>query len=416
MSETRTRPFQVVRNAGGLTDAKGFACAAVASGIRGTQSDRLDLGLVYSERPCKAAAVFTTNAIVAAPVTVSRERLAEGRSFHGIVFNSGNANACTGAQGRSDAETMLWAAESAVGAPSGSFLVCSTGRIGRDLPMKRVLGGIRTAGNSLAENRQSGLDAADSILTSDTRRKTVTVRLKTPEGISTLSGIAKGAGMIQPNMATMLAFIVTDAAVSASILQRLLKASVGPSFNTITVDGDTSTNDTVIALANGASGVRISGEATGAFALAFQYVCTELARMIVGDGEKITKVVELLVTGARSHAEADMVARSIGNSLLVKSSWFGNDPNWGRVIDAAGYSGARMSEGKLRMTYGVPGKDTAVAVFEEGRGVEKNAAQWKRIVARREFTIGLDLGLGSGTARLLASDLTDGYVHYNKSE
>jgi glutamate N-acetyltransferase / amino-acid N-acetyltransferase len=408
--------FQVVRDPGGLTDVSGFQCAGLASGIRGPESPRLDLGLVYSEVPCRAGAVFTRNQVKAAPVRLCQQRLAESDEFHGIVFNSGNANACTGEQGRADAETMLWAAESALGAPSGSFFVASTGRIGRDLPMKRILPGIRKAADAIAATREAGLAAADCILTSDTRRKAITVRVKTPAGTYSIAGIAKGAGMIQPDMATMLAFLVTDAAVPARTLRKLLVSAVGPSFNAITVDGDTSTNDTVIALANGASGVRIAGAAKDAFQAAFTHVCTHLARLIVGDGEKISKVVELRVTGARSAAEADKVARAIGNSLLVKSSWYGNDPNWGRVLDAAGYAGVELVEEKLSMAYRASSAKTSVPVFARGREISRHLPRWRKIVAGREFTIELDLGLGRGAARLLASDLTEGYVHFNKSE
>lgn len=414
---TRTKPlFRVLKTPGGLTDATGFKCGAVASGIRAVDSPRLDLGFVFSEQPCTAGAVFTQNKITAAPVKLCQERLAEGGPFHGVVFNSGNANACTGAQGRSDAETMLWAAESALGAPSGSFFVCSTGRIGRDMPMKRVLPGIEKAAQGASDQAEAGLAAADCILTSDTRRKVISVRVKTAQGSYTISGIAKGAGMIQPNMATMLAFLTTDAAVPSRTLQKLLLNAVGPSFNSVTVDGDMSTNDTVIALANGASGVKISGELKVAFEAAFRHVCDFLARLIVGDGEKITKVVEIKVSGARRSEDADTVARAIGNSLLVKTSWFGNDPNWGRLLDAAGYAGVELVEEKLTLAYRASPKTKPVLAFAEGREVSRNLARWKKIVAAREFTIELDLGLGRGSARLLASDLTEGYVNFNKSE
>ena len=417
MSVASKKLFQVLGNPSGLTDAAGFVCGAVKSGIRGDDRTRLDLGLVYSATPCTAGAVFTTNKVAAAPVKLDRARLKEGNTpLHGIVFNSGNANACTGEQGMADAEAMLWAAESAIGAPSGSFFVCSTGRIGRDLPMRKILNGIREAAECAASTREAGNAAADCILTSDTRRKVCSIKVKTGEGTYTIAGIAKGAGMIEPNMATMLAFLTTDAAVPARTLQKLLLESVGPSFNSITVDGDASTNDTVIALANGVSGVRINGELKTAFVSGFQYVCEQLAQMIVGDGEKITKVVELVVSGARTAADAHKVARAIGNSLLVKSSWFGNDPNWGRVLDAAGYAGADLVEERLTLAYRAPKSVRSVPVFAHGREVAGQSAQWKKIVSAPRFVIELDLGLGRGSARLFASDLTDGYVNFNKSE
>lgn len=416
MSEAKMKSFTVLRNPGGLTDAAGFKCAGVKSGIRSADSDRLDLGLVYADVPCNAAAVFTTNRVVAAPVKLSRARLKEKGPFHGIVFNSGNANACTGEQGMADAQAMLWAAETAMEAPSGSFFVASTGRIGRDLPMRRILPGIELAASVAAATKSAGQAAADCILTSDTRRKAISIQVKTSEGTYTIAGIAKGAGMIQPNMATMLAFITTDADVSSRRLQKLLKQSVGPSFNSITVDGDASTNDTVIALANGVSGIRIKGELKAAFAEGFQYICTELARLIVGDGEKVTKVVEICVTGAADTGDADKVARAIGNSLLVKSSWYGNDPNWGRILDAAGYAGADLVEDKVSLAYRSAKAKRSVPVFASGREQSKNLAKWKTIVSAETFVIELDLGLGRGAKRLLASDLTDGYVNFNKSE
>lgn len=412
----KTPSFRVVSNAGGLTDAQGFVCAGIASGIRAPDSPRLDLGLVYSETPCTVGAVFTTNRVTAAPVKVCRERLEGQKTFHGIVFNSGNANACTGEQGMSDARTMLWAAETAIGAEAGSFLIGSTGRIGRDLPMKQILPGIKRAAEAAASTKACGQAAADCILTSDTRRKAVTVRVKTPAGTFTVAGIAKGAGMIQPNMATMLAFLTTDAAISSGTLQRLVARTVGPSFNAITVDGDMSTNDTVIALANGASGIKVRGPLAAAFEEAFGYVCERLAALIVGDGEKITKVVELRVNGARSAKDADLIARAIGNSLLVKSSWFGNDPNWGRILDAAGYAGAEIEESKLSLAYLPSGRGGPIAVFAAGREVSRNLPRWRKIVAAKTFGIELNLGLGRGAARLFASDLTDGYVNFNKSE
>lgn len=415
MAKAKT-PFVVHKQPGGLTDAKGFLCSSIASGIRGVGSKVLDLGLVYSSHPCTAGAVFTQNKIVAAPVRLCQERLKASNAIHGIVFNSGNANACTGPQGVKDALSMTQAAEYLTEAPDSSFFVASTGRIGRALPIKRILKALKPESQHLGSTKQIGLGAADCILTSDTKRKVVTVKVTTSQGSYTIAGIAKGAGMIQPNMATMLAFMTTDAKVPARTLQRLVQDGVGPSFNSITVDGDTSTNDAVIALANGASGVKIGPKEKADFVSAFNYVCEVLARLIVGDGEKITKVVELRVSGARSADDADKVARTIGNSLLVKTSWFGQDPNWGRLLDAAGYAGVDLVEDKLHLAYRSDDGSKPVTVFTKGLPVDKNERKWKLIVSKKEFIIEMDLGLGRGSARLFASDLTDGYVNFNRSE
>ncbi len=397
----------------GLTDVPGFRVSGVACDIRELGNDRLDLALVASTEPCAAAAVFTRNRVRAAPVDLSRELLGRGDAFFGIVANSGNANACTGGQGMTDAKTMGRLAEQGIGAPPGSVFVCSTGRIGRALPMDRVEAGIREAAGSLAATPEQGARAADAILTSDTCRKTVTVRFDYGGKTVTVAGMAKGAGMIEPNMATMLAFIGTDMAAPAPVLQEMLSAGVAESYNAITVDGDMSTNDTVILLANGKSGVALAegeGELAGKFRQALRKVNDVLAEKIVSDGEKITKVVEVLVTGATGAADAEKVARTIGNSLLVKSSWYGEDPNWGRLASAAGASGAVFDPDRLDLYY------NDVPVLAAGTPRRENEARWRDIVRAKRFTVRLDLNAGEGRFRLLATDLTEGYVAFNKTE
>jgi len=314
----------------GVTDAAGFAAAGFACDIREKKSDRLDLALVRSLQPCTAAGVFTRNDVQAAPVSVCKEILATGAPVFGFVANSGNANACTGPQGLADARAMVQRASSAVGAPANSLFVCSTGRIGRALPLPRILTGIDAAAAALAATSAQGLRAANAILTSDTRPKTCTARFTWQGRTATVAACAKGAGMIQPDMATMLAFLCTDIAAPAALLHETLQAVNRRTFNAITVDGDMSTNDTVLLLANGASGLDLASAPAAAraeFSAAVQQVCECLAQKIVGDGEKITKVVEVLVRNAPSDQTAERVARAIGNSLLVKSSWFGEDPN-----------------------------------------------------------------------------------------
>jgi len=281
------------------------------------------------------------------------------------------------------------------------------------MPMPRILAGLDRVAPSLAATATEGLRAAEAILTSDTRPKTCTARFTAEGRTVTVAAMAKGAGMIQPNMATMLAFLCTDAAAPAAFLREILLAANRRTFNAITVDGDMSTNDTVLLLANGASGLDLasaSAETRAIFADAVFQVCDSLAQKIVGDGEKITKVVEVLVRGAATEADAEKVARAIGNSLLVKSSWFGEDPNWGRLLDAAGYARIGLLEEKTDLFY----DDTPVLIGGAAR--DENIPQWKTIVRQPRFRVTLELHLGPGAFRLLASDLTEGYVNYNKSE
>lgn len=309
-------------------------------------------------------------------------------------------------------------AAEALGMEPKAVFVCSTGRIGEFLPMERVGNGIRMAVEALAATAEAGGAAADAILTSDTRRKVATRRVETGKGVVTLAGMAKGAGMIEPNMATMLAFIATDAAIGQAAFQQFLSSAVSRSFNRISVDGDESTNDTVIALANGISGVEIMPDtaSAGAFLEALESLCRELALMIVGDGERITKVVELRISGARSQEEAETAARALGNSLLVKSSWYGNDPNWGRLMDALGYSGAQCAEDTVSIHYRAAEGGHPVAAFANGSAFPDNKTEWKRIVSEARFAIEIDLGSGHASFTLWSTDLTEGYVNFNKSE
>lgn len=396
----------------GITDVPGFSASGVSSDIRGSGADRLDLGIILSERPCTGAGVFTLNDIAAAPVHYCKSLLSPTQAFHGIVANSGNANACTGPQGEKDCAAMGDRTREALSLPPKSVFVASTGRIGRVLPMAKIETGIREAAKRVTRDSAGGHDFAKAILTSDTRPKTVTVRIELNGERYTVAGVAKGAGMIEPNMATMLAFIATDLAVPQATLQATLTRAVHGSFNRISVDGDMSTNDTVLLLANGASEKAVSDDADllDAFHKAVGEVCNRLARMIVADGERINHVVDLHVTGAASEEDAEKVARAIGNSLLVKTSWFGNDPNWGRIVDAAGYARVGLKFENLNLHYG------DIPVLLSGVPVEENLPQWKAEVANREFSINLDLGMGKKSCHLLTADLTEGYVNFNKSE
>ena len=399
----------------GVSDVPGFRVGAAGCDIRNKAADRLDLTLVVADRPCAAAGVFTTNDVKAAPVRFCQHVLAvSADKIRGIVGNSGNANACTAAQGDADAAAMAKLSAAAVGAPNDAFLVCSTGRIGELLPMAKVAEGIKVSASRLSRDAAEGVRSANAILTSDTRPKSVTARFVWEGKTVTIAGIAKGAGMIEPNMATMLAFVCTDAAASPAELKAALKSSSDQSFNCVSVDGDMSTNDTVLLLASGVSGVSVGASAPAALRALFQEaldkVCFALAEKIVGDGEKITKVVSVEIEGARTRADAEKIARAIGNSLLVKSSWYGEDPNWGRLADAAGYARTGLDEAKLDICY-----DDVPAVLG-GKPLPENKPKWKQVVKAARFTVRLNLNLGDAKFRLLAADLTDGYVNYNKSE
>ena len=403
--------IELKKDSPGMCDVPGFELAAAACDIRGKADDRLDLALVYSSRPCKAAGVFTKNAVKAAPVRICQDLLKTGRGFHGIVVNSGNANACTGAEGLRDGVDMGRVAEEATGSSADSFFVCSTGRIGEYLPMDRIRKGIEETAREKAVSPEGSRRAAEAILTSDTHSKRVTARAEIDGRSFIVSGMAKGAGMIQPDMATMLAFLATDADASAEVLDRVLRRSVCDTFNAITIDGDMSTNDTVLLLANGAGTVSIADEGSEAvFSDAVHSVCDALADMLVSDGEKITRVVEVRVETAASDGDAEKVARAIGNSLLVKTSWFGGDPNWGRLADAAGYSGAVLEEDRLDIFYG------DIPAMIGGRPQRDRKPEWKEIVSHPRFRITVRLNLGDGCFRILASDLTEGYVNFNRSE
>ena len=394
----------------GVTDAIGFYASAAHADVRRKGDNRLDTGIVYSPSPCAVAGVFTKNRVKAAPVLQCLGLLGSSETAHGIVANSGNANACTGEQGKQDAAIMASLAEEACGAPKNSFFVCSTGRIGELMPMKGIASAIAACGAAAMAGERSGRDFADSILTSDTRRKTCSASFSIDGKTVTVTGVAKGAGMIQPDMATMLAFITSDISAGSAALQAVLRKAVQHTFNAITVDGDMSTNDTVIALANGQSGVSLDENTLEAFAEALYRVCDSLADKIVADGERITKIVEILVKGAESAQDAENVARAIGNSLLVKTSWYGNDPNWGRLMDALGYAEAEFDPEKIDISY------DDVPALVAGTPIPENKPKWKETVSKRRFQIHINLNQGESNYRLRASDLTEGYVDFNKSE
>ena len=376
----------------------GFRAAGAACGIK---AKGLDLAVLVTDLPAAAAGTFTTNRIQAAPVKWCRAIVGAGRPVRAVVVNSGNANACNGARGLEDTRTTAAAVASCLDVEPEDVLVCSTGPIGVPLPVERITGAAATALEA-ASTTGAGA-AARAIMTTDTVPKFVSSRLRIDGREVTLTGLAKGSGMIEPNMATMLAFLLTDAAVEAPVLQGLLREAVAASFNRITVDGDRSTNDTVLLLANGAAQtgpLAPSHPDWAVFREAVFGVTRDLALKIVRDGEGATRVVTVRVTGAATGDDAERAARAIANSLLVKTSWAGADPIWGRVMDAVGYSGAEVVEEKVDIHY--DGVAATLGGVASGVAPEELVA-----VARRDaFTLRIDLGLGAGEAEVYTCDLT----------
>jgi len=395
---------------GGITAPSGFRAAAVRCGIKEGALEKRDLGLIISDFPAVAAATFTSNKIKAAPVRVSAAHLRAGDT-RAIIANSGNANACTGSTGIQNARRMTQAVARQLGLKERQILVCSTGRIGRDLPIEKIEQFMPTLVAGLSS---SGSDVvAKAIMTSDTFQKEIAVELPLADKRVRIGGIAKGAGMINPDMATMLCFITTDAPISKRELQRLTSASVEQSFNCITVDGDMSTNDTAICLANGQAGIppiEPDREEYSRFAEGLNFVTRQLARMIVEDGEGATKFVEVHVKGAATYQDARKAAEAVANSVLVKCSWYGEDPNWGRIMDAVGYSTAKVREEMVDIFF-----NGAVAV-EHGMASSTPAETLKEVLGNKKFTVTIDLHLGSAEYKVFTSDLTPEYVRFNMGE
>ena len=402
---------------GSICAPRGFKAAAVFCGIK---RRKLDLALIASDLPAAVAGMFTTNQVCAAPVRLSAQRAANGFA-QAIVVNSGNANACTGRQGIRDAKRMAETAAAALKLQAGDLLVCSTGRIGVPMPMKNVEHGIRACASSLTRSVTGARRAAEAILTSDTRRKEIAVEFTIGKSTVRVGGICKGAGMIQPRMATlsatMLAFITTDAAIEPDLLKSALRVAVAQSFNRITVDGDMSTNDSVIMLANGLAGNPKLGTRDSslvAFQSALNFVALELAKMIVRDGEGVSRFVTLHVHGARSAGEAAAAARAIANSALVKTSWCGGDPNWGRILCALGYSEAKVNESRVDVGYAKPGSRKILFAFRRGRPTNVALKTLGKISTAPEFDLHVDLHLGRADFTMYASDLTEKYVAFNR--
>ena len=386
----------------GVTFAAGFTAGAAAGGVKSGTPDRLDVGLIVADRPCVAVATFTRNQVIAAPCVVTKRHLASG-PLRGVVVNSGNANACTGEQGERDAVAMAEAAAKAIGARATEIAVASTGVIGIPLPVDRISRAVA----QVAPSAEGWEDLSRAIMTTDTRPKVSEREVWLRGKPVRIGGIAKGAGMIHPNMATLLAFITTDARMDVAAAQRALTAATDASFNAISVDGDTSTNDMALLLASGASGVEVAAEAWGPFVDALTEVCGDLALQIVADGEGATKVFEVRVRGAASGDDARVAARTITTSNLVKTAIHGADPNWGRILAAAGRSGARVDQLRASVRIG------DVDVFAKGSPCRWDAAAVRSVFERARVLIEVDLGLGDASARAWGCDLSAEYVHIN---
>jgi glutamate N-acetyltransferase/amino-acid N-acetyltransferase len=399
------RPQSWQRIEGGVTAAEGFRAAGLHCGIK---SSRPDLALVVSETLASAAGLFTTNLVKAAPVLVSMERIQSGAA-QAVIINSGNANACTGAQGLADAREMTALAAQALGIAEEFVLVASTGVIGIPLPMAALRDGIPRLPQALS--REGGAAAAAAILTTDAFPKTAAVRLTLKGAAVTIGGMAKGAGMIHPDLATTLCVLTTDAAVPAPILRQALREAADRSFNAISVDGETSTNDTLFLLANGQAGHpplrEEDDEEVARFTAALTDVAAELARLVVKDGEGATKLITVTVRGARSTVDARRIMRTVTTSPLVKTALYGGEPNWGRIIAAAGRAGAALVPERVAITIaGVP-------VVRDGQGIPGAMPRAAEAMRQAAYAIVVDLHLGDGEATGWTCDLNEGYVKIN---
>lgn len=394
---------------GSITSPKGYVAGACYVGVKSRKSEKPDVAILYSQEPATCAALFTTNKFCAAPVLLGREVLKKGKA-RAVVINSGNANAATGEQGLENAKKVELLAEELLDLGEDEVFVSSTGVIGQQLPVEKVLDGVRRIVPTLSV--EQGTDAAWAIMTTDLVKKEVAYELELSGGTIRIGAMAKGSGMIHPNMATTLSYVTTDAKVEASVLQPLLKAAADKSFHMLTVDGDTSTNDSLFLFANGASGVAIESEADkAAFAELLDSICIDMARRIASDGEGATHLMIVEAKGLPTEQDARLVARSIAGSTLFKAALFGKDANWGRIMAAAGYSGADVDPTKADCIL----KSAAgeVVVMEAGFGTAFSEDLAKEVLTEHDVTIIVDFHSGAGQATAFGCDLTYDYVKIN---
>mgnify|MGYP001517237461 FL=1 len=397
---------------GGVTAAKGFKAASTAAGIK--YKDRQDMAMIYSQEPCRSAGTFTTNVVKAAPVKWDKNQVTSGAPARAVVINAGIANACTGEEGMGYCGQTAGAAAQALGIPAESVLVASTGVIGMQLPMDRITAGVKAMAPLLDESLESGTGASRAIMTTDTKNKEVAVQFELGGNTVTMGGMCKGSGMIHPNMCTMLSFVTTDAAISKELLQEALSQDIRDTYNMISVDGDTSTNDTVLLLANGLAGNREiteKGEDYHTFCRALKIVNETLAKKMAGDGEGCTALFEVKIVGAETKEQARVLAKSVICSSLTKAAIFGHDANWGRILCAMGYSGARFDPERVDLYFeSAAGK---MQIIKDGVAVDYSEEQATRILSEPAVTAVADIKMGDAKATAWGCDLTFDYVRIN---
>ena len=397
---------------GGVTSAKGFQAAGIAAGIK--KGNTKDMAMIYSEKPCTTAGTFTTNLVKAAPVKWDQKVVYEAPYTQAVVCNSGIANACTGAEGYGYCEATAKAAAEVLDIPKESVLVASTGVIGQQLPMEKLEAGVKKLAPVLSGARQAGILAAESIMTTDTVRKEAAVEIELSGKTVTIGGMCKGSGMIHPNMCTMLGFVTTDAAIEKKLLQEALSEVVADTYNMISVDGDTSTNDTVLVLANGMAEnpvITEKNEDYETFKGALKYVDTSLAKQIAADGEGASALFEVKIIGAETKEQAVVLSKSVITSNLTKAAIFGHDANWGRILCAMGYSGAQFDPDKVDLAF--ESSAGHIQIIENGVAVNYSEEEATRILSENYVTAIADLKMGQETATAWGCDLTYDYVKIN---
>ena len=404
--------MEIKKTEGGVTAAKGFLAASCAAGIK--YQGRQDMAMIYSELPCKSAGTFTTNVVKAAPVKWDRKQVESGEAAQAVVVNAGIANACTGEEGMEYCRRTAAAAGAALGIAPGAVLVASTGGIGKQLPMDRIEAGVKMLAKDLGSGLDKGEAASRAIMTTDTKNKQVAVQVELGGALVTVGGMCKGSGMIHPNMCTMLSFVTTDAAISKELLVEALREDIKDTYNMISVDGDTSTNDTVLLLANGMAGnkeIADKDEDYQRFCQALHVVNETLAKKMAGDGEGCTALFEVTVKGAESKAQAVTLAKSVITSNLTKAAIFGHDANWGRILCAMGYSGAEFDPEKVDLFFeSAAGK---LQIIENGVALDYSEEEATKILSESEVTAVADIKMGDFTATAWGCDLTFDYVKIN---
>ena len=397
--------FQFIEN-GSITSVTGIKAAGLNCGIK---KQKKDLALIVSEVPCNAAGTFTLNKVVAAPLVISKNIIKQQNKIKAILVNSGNANACTGTIGFENALDLQSFCAKKLSLASSEVIVSSTGVIGKQLPVEQIKSGINKITNNLS--RDGGLDAAEAILTTDLRKKAFAVRVNLSKGEVTIGGICKGSGMIMPNMATMLAFLATDASIEQHILQNLLSSAVDNSFNKISVDGETSTNDMVILTENGLSGIEIkeSTDDYNIFYTALLTVCQEMGKAIAADGEGATKLITISINNAKTKKDADTIAKAVANSPLFKTAMNGNDANWGRILSVAGSSGVDFTPEKVSIKF------DDMKILEPNYCASFNEEEAKKLLNKEKITVSVDLDEGDESSTWWTCDFSEGYIKINSS-